>query len=477
MSEPISIATPEMPLPMGIEEKTGNLLPPFDASVLARIDAAASEVLQRGATRQTDRLAVADVDPNNLTDAGWGIVFSSKADPGVRSALQPLIDARQSQVRDAKLFRVFEGKAGYEPGDTVRSWLAKSGVGFAVVDPLAGVPLYLTLIGGPEDIPFEFQYLLDTYWNVGRLAFDTPADYASYIARILAYETAPTVRQRRQVAIFATKNPSDRATALFHDQLATPLVFGEASSSRGPVGERQKFQMLPLLGPQATKQNLSDLMMGNLSGGPPALLLTGSHGDFLDIDEAGQRDRQGAIVCQDWGSGPVDPSVLFTAADVPAGAALDGLVHILFACYGGGCPEFDNFRSDGGGPRRIARQPFVARLPQRELLSGAMAVLAHIDRAWTYSFLVGRSVPQPQEFRDLMTRILKGDRVGQAADQFNLRWAVLSAELADDELTRQTFPEEVSDIVLANRWVARNDARNYILFGEPAVRLRVEAMA
>jgi hypothetical protein len=110
------------------------------------------------------------------------------------------------------------------------------------------------------------------------------------------------------------------------------------------------------------------------------------------------------------------------------------------------------------------------------LAGGALAVLAHIDRAWTYSFQAGRSAPQTQEFREVMTRVMKGDRIGQCTDQFNLRWAVLSAELADTQRERQMLPGQVSDAVLANRWVARDDARNYLILGDPAVRLRVEDM-
>jgi hypothetical protein len=75
-----------------------------------------------------------------------------------------------------------------------------------------------------------------------------------------------------------------------------------------------------------------------------------------------------------------------------------------------------------------------------------------------------------------MVRVMKGDRVGQCTDQFNLRWAVLSAELSDIQRQRSVLPGQVPDSVLANRWVARDDARNYLILGDPAVRLRVEDM-
>ena len=41
----------------------------------------------------------------------------------------------------------------------------------------------------------------------------------------------------------------------------------------------------------------------------------------------------------------------------------------------------------------------VAGFPQKMLASGALAVVAHIDRAWSYSFQVGRGAPQVQGSR------------------------------------------------------------------------------
>ena len=71
----------------------------------------------------------------------------------------------------------------------------------------------------------------------------------------------------------------------------------------------------------------------------------------------------------------------------------------------------------------------------------------------------------------MLNPILGGHRVGNALDQFNIRWAALTTEISD-RLKVGTTPQAQTE--LANLWVARDDARNYIVFGDPAVRLRVE---
>ena len=129
-------------------------------------------------------------------------------------------------------------------------------------------------------------------------------------------------------------------------------------------------------------------------------------------------------------------------------------------------------------PKRIAPKPFLARLPQALLSSpngGALAVLAHVERAWAYSFVSPGVGAQTQGFRNVIGNLLRGDRIGQATDAFNSRWAALSVELAQTErnLSRGA---SVSLRTLGQRWVARDDARNFIILGDPAVHIRVEVL-
>ena len=466
----------EFPIPFGIEAETGERLPGVTDADLERIDRDRAEVLDRSERSASDHLAISDIDPNNLEEAGWCVLFAKDADPAIKTALEPLLKLREQQAK--RLFKVFEGLSGFLPGDDARKWIERQGAGFANVDPENGVPLYVLIVGSPEKIPFEFQYLLDLYWNVGRLDFDTPDEYRQYAESVVEYEASATVPHGKRATIYTTRNDGDRATALLHDQVSLPIVKG-AEKVRTLSGFKG-FQLAPLLADDATKARLLSALNGDEPGGTPAFLFTGSHGVRYRMDDAQQREKQGAILCQDWpGFGPSAPEHVITADDLPSGVKLHGLIHFFFACYGGGCPKEDTFGlGKGDAPRQLVPAPIIARLPQRMLNRGALASFAHIDRAWAYSFQNSRSAPQVQEMRDVMVRILQGQRVGQATDSFNMRWAVLSAELQESQSVREALAAAVvSNASLANRWVARNDARNYLIIGDPAVRLRTDVMA
>jgi hypothetical protein len=237
------------------------------------------------------------------------------------------------------------------------------------------------------------------------------------------------------------------------------------------------FEVEGLLAAEASKARLAGALAGQ-DGGRPALLFTGSHGIRVGDDEVRAREENGALVCQDRpGFGETLPEHLFRAADLAPELDLSGVIHYLFACYGAGCPAVDNFDAmPDGSAVPLLPQPIVSRLAQAMLRRGALAVLGHVDRAWTYSFQNTRSVAQVQEMRNVMVRLMKGERLGRALEDFNKRWAILSAELQETQALVNAGIAAAKPAGIANRWVARNDARNYIVVGDPAVRLRVNDM-
>ncbi len=333
-----------------------------------------------------------------------------------------------------------------------------------------------TLIVAPPDlIPFSFQYSLDIYWAVGRLWFDTANEFRQYAESVLQHEKMSAVPTARKIALFATEHDFDNATQLFTKQVVRPMIDGEGARPI-PIGKQQKFGLQTYLGEAATKQTLGNILRG-LDGGVPSLLFSGSHGVLFPPDDLRQPAAQGAIVCQDWeGFGAITEKHWFAGADLPPNANVHGVMHELFACHGGGCTEFDDFDQLNNQPRRIAQKLFFSKLPQK-LLShengGALAVLAHIERAWTYSFQDDKGSSQTKGFRDVIGRPLLGERIGQATDVFNMRWAVLSTKLADRHLAIQRGANFLLR-TLGKLWVARDDARNFLILGDPAARLRVE---
>ncbi|HEY0988162.1 MAG TPA: C25 family cysteine peptidase [Kofleriaceae bacterium] len=405
------------------------------------------------------------VTPENLARAGWAAVFSEDA-LDLRDRLQPLLDRRKQQAGDRYKELV------YKPGESVRDFLSRHNVTLSDITP-SRLPYHLMLVGSPKSLSFELQYLLDLTYSVGRLWFDDNASFASYANGVVAYETAATVPTRNVAAYWSPTNGTDRATKLSSEHLVTPLVDGTAED--GPIAKLCGFEAASSIGASAKKAALTELLHDGDKR--PALLFTASHGLACASGSPTQRQRQGALITADWnGSGALDAQKLFCATDITDAATIHGLVAFVFACYGAGTPAVDQFAGDleaAKDPTPIAPEPFIAALAQRLLGhpgGGALAVIGHVERAWGYSIRPPRVDPQIQPFRNAIARILAGEPLGEATIDLSTRHATLSTELLG--ILSPSAAQEVDETALVSRWIEQTDARNYVLLGDPAVRVR-----
>jgi hypothetical protein len=96
--------------------------------------------------------------------------------------------------------------------------------------------------------------------------------------------------------------------------------------------------------------------------------------------------------------------------------------------------------------------------------------VGHVDRAWTTSFEGSSQGEGLDVFRNTLKRLLAGHTVGWAMEYFNQAHAAMSAELSglweDQHLLTDVDPDWFSYL-----WLAQNDARNFVVFGDPAVKL------
>lgn len=460
-----------------------------------------------------------DISANDLDSARWAVVINALEDSALIKAVWPLIEHRMVQMKltpPAVSFKDGEnagawvnrhndgGKLNlkdhwgkippvlvYRPGERVATWLGRYGVASGPVDPRRGVPYYLLILGRPgplnEDdeayIPMNFQYLLDIFWGVGRICFTDNQgqhrleDYTAYAGKVITFEQASDAKERmlKEVVYFSTSHDLDIATMRSTKELVTPLTQWHENAANTPA--KLNFGQRAFIGEEASRVNLSAVLNGSGKGKAPAILFTASHGLGLPLSDDRLAMLQGSLITSEWsGAGPVTESHWFSGDHLGSDAKVEGMFAFLFACYGAGCPDKDEFIFDPQlgveeGRPQVARFPLIAQLPQKLLVNGALGVLGHVDRAWTFSFSGIEDVRgQSQPFEDVLGRLLQGKRAGDATDQFNVIQGDRAMALTE-ELENIKFGKIVEDVEISRLWMARNDARNYALLGDPAARL------
>jgi len=417
-------------------------------------------------------------DPNELPAQRWGLI-APKGARGDRllALVEPLRKLRQEGQDGAPvmIYRVPSEMTGtYAAG-----W--KKEVFRNEKTAEKNRPRYLLLLGDLNEVPLELQQVLSTDAFVGRLAFSSDMGYEAYVEKVLKWEKAAE-REKRPRVLFYTSRDRTSATELGYQALITPSVV--ACRERQQVNDFPAADILELGGEGAVPL---DKLLTHAAEPGPGVLFTLSHGRGPPPGGWNRPEQrlahQGELKLPDGG--------FLTAEELASRPFLPGGVWFSFACFSAGTPAHSSYThwlrqlppADPNARRGLealpqqGERPFIAALPQAALANpnGPLAVMGHVDLAWSCSFNdKGRNTPS--RFIELLKALSTGSRAGVALSTLLQFLNETSSELAtlyNLEQMERTYgrPSSVDPVARAWLWMQRQDLANYILLGDPAVRL------
>jgi hypothetical protein len=415
-----------------------------------------------GLSKRRRSFAARTPNLNDPTSVGYGVICAPGGVALLDGALAPLLRIRQVKPEHRVVFD--QAKIGIEE---MTDWLDEH---FSNPDG----PYYWLLVGGPGDVPFDLQWMLDAGKATGRIDFTGEAEYAGYAQRVVEAEEKLAAVQGSPPAFFWSTLHDD-ATRLSNWYMCTPLV------------KKLQSDGLEVAYCEKSDATVAGFWEGGARLRRAGLVFTASHGGALPKDDPEQASLQGALVAMD---GNVAGEQVAKAP-----SPFPGSVMFNFACYSGGTPAHSDFNhwvpQYNLGPY-IPEKAFVSHLHRRLVAAanGPLAAIGHVEPAWVHSFAdpedPDETVRDPsldtewgermQPFKTFVDRLVKGYTVGYAMELFGFLYDRLGNEIARrvnrylrDTQTDPNVDAEVRKMVAL--WISRNDYQNYVVFGDPAVRI------
>jgi hypothetical protein len=441
--------------------------------------------------REERFLADITADANDLVRQGWSVVAPEGPDGDRLVALvQDLARARaDEQAAEVLAIRVPPGLSA----EAAAAWRRDTYPTLYGQDE-ARRPRYLLILGDLDGVSLDTQQVLAQDGLPGRLACATDDGYGAYVAKVLAWQRGPA-RQERARALFYTVHDGTSATAAGHAKLIQPC------HDRCARTARDKARAFPASAVElhGAPSPDPDELLALAAARTPSVLLSMSHGlgppRRRPWSPAEARAHQGAMSFGEEGA--------LAPRDLAARPFLPGGLWIYFACFGAGTPHASAYRHwldmlaqhgmTGLGPVSATLRGldqggggFVSGLAKAALAhpDGPLAVLGHVDLAWSYSYEELRVAGDQRvtgtnrslNFYNLMAKLVAGERAGAASLALRLQLAAVSAELTAhyDRCKRAGAAEGATPaerLALGNLWMLHQDLLGYALLGDPAVRL------
>lgn len=427
-----------------------------------------------------------DADPNDLPVQRWAVVApEGKEGSRMLEAITPLIRLREQEQRaPVTIYRV--------PGemDARQAVLWKDEVYWSEDVEEDDRPLYLLLLGDLHHVSLDLQHALANGALVGRAHFSDAAGepdldgYAHYAEKVARFAREGTPDNTPDLLFFVARDGTS-ATMNGEARLVAPgLEISRRSSEQG---------RLPAASVREIEAGTVGALLDAGAGARPSVLLSVSHGVGAPrrgwSSEEEQWRRQGALV--------LAQNEILDAERISGQPFLPGGLWFCLACFGAGTPSVSAYHAwlsllaQEGAYRGKAsavlaslpsagQRPFVAAMPQAALRNpgGPLAVIGHMDLAWTYGFSSATNLSQGRAQRILsaLDTMVRGSRAGVALEALMRFYretndALMTSYQLETDARAQSRPDPTDREERGHLWMLRNDLRGYVLLGDPAARL------